>query len=73
MCKILIEAGCDLSHQDSAHRMAAHYAKKYGKNETFQYLSNQYQNLKDQKKIQVDSKQESNIDDRVAAKKPKKR
>lgn len=35
MSKILIEAGCDLAHQDSAHKMANHYAKKYGKNEVY--------------------------------------
>jgi ankyrin repeat protein len=32
MCKMLIEAGCDISHQDSSHKMAGHYAKRYGKN-----------------------------------------
>jgi hypothetical protein len=57
MCKILIEAGCDLSHQDSAHKMANHYSKKYGKNEVFEYITNEYQSLKDQKKIQTDSRQ----------------
>ena len=60
MCKILIEAGCDLSHQDTSHKMASHYAKKYTKNEVFDYLSNEYQTLKDQKKIMSDSRQESN-------------
>ena len=35
MCKILIDSGCDLSHQDSMNRMASHYAKKFGKNEVF--------------------------------------
>ncbi len=62
MCKIIIEAGGDLSIQDTMHKMASHYAKKYGKNEVYQYLSNEYQHLKDQKKIQTDSKQESNIE-----------
>ena len=46
-----------MSHQDTAHKMASHYAKKYGKNEVFEYLANEYQNLKDQKKIQTDSRQ----------------
>lgn len=73
MCKILIEAGCDLSLQDSAHRMASHYAKKYAKNEVFQYLTNELQNLKDQRKIQTDSRQESNIDEKGPIKKSKKR
>jgi hypothetical protein len=40
MCKILIEIGCDLSHQDTNHKFAGHYAKKYGKNEVFEYLTN---------------------------------
>lgn len=40
--------------------MASHYAKKYSKNEVFEYLSNEYQTLKDQKKIMSDSRQESN-------------
>ena len=53
--------------------MASHYGKKYGKNEVFDYLANEYQNLKDQKKIQNDSKQESNVEDRGAIKKPKRR
>ncbi|CAM6001199.1 unnamed protein product [Sphagnum balticum] len=73
MCKILIEAGCDLSVNDSAHKMAYHYAKKYGKNEVFDYLSLEYQNLKDQKKILGDSRQESNNDDKVQHRGKKKR
>lgn len=73
MCKILIEAGCDLSHNDSSHKMASHYAKKYGKNEVFDYLSGEYQTLKDQKKIATDSRQESNPEDKAVAKPKKKR
>lgn len=73
MCKILIEAGCDLSVNDSAHKMAAHYAKKYSKNEVFDYLSQEYQNLKDQKKILGESRQESNNDDKVPNRGKKKR
>ena len=73
MCKVLIEAGCDLSHQDTSHKMASHYAKKYTKNEVFEYLSNEYQTLKDQKKIQSDSRQESNPEEKVATKPKKKR
>ena len=42
MCKILIDAGCDLSHQDSFHKLASHYAKKNQKNEVFDYLSTEY-------------------------------
>lgn len=73
MCKVLIEAGCDLSHQDTSHKMASHYAKKYTKNEVFEYLSNEYQTLKDQKKIQSDSRQESNPEEKVVTKPKKKR
>ena len=37
-------------------------------------MNNEYQNLKDQKKILTDSRQESNIvDDRLGAKKPRKK
>jgi hypothetical protein len=36
-------------------------------------LANEYQNLKDQKKIQTDSRQESNIEERGIIKKSKKR
>ena len=72
MCKILIEAGCDLSHQDSTNKAAHHYAKKFSKNQVFDYLTNEYQSLKDQKKIQTDSRQESNIEDKTT-KKVKKR
>lgn len=53
--------------------MASHYAKKYGKNEVFEYLANEYQSLKDQKKIQSDSRQESNPEEKVVAKTKKKR
>jgi hypothetical protein len=53
--------------------MAAHYAKKYGKNEVFEYISQEYQNLKDQKKIQGDSRQESNNDEKVHGRGKKKR
>lgn len=72
MCRILVESGCDLSHLDSSHKMASHYAKKYGKNEVFDYLTAEYQNLKDQKKIQTESHQESNIEDRGLIKKKKR-
>ena len=40
MCKILIEAGCDIIHMDSNNKTAAHYAKKYNNNEVCEYLSN---------------------------------
>ncbi len=74
MCKMLIEAGCDLSHQDTSHKLASHYAKKYSKNEVFQYLSNEYQSLKDQKKIMTNSQQEnSNPEEKVVTKPKKKR
>ena len=33
MCKILMEAGCDLTVQDTANKPAHHYAKKNGKTE----------------------------------------
>jgi ankyrin repeat protein len=32
MCKILVEAGSDITILDSNHKTAAHYAKKYNKN-----------------------------------------
>lgn len=72
MCKILIEAGCDVSHQDTSHKIASHYAKKYGKNETSDYLTAEYQNLKDQKKILGDSRQESNTEDKLIKNKKKR-
>lgn len=39
MCKILIEAGCNLAQQDSSHKMANHYAKKYSKSDVYDYLT----------------------------------
>ena len=39
MCKILVEAGCDILHADSTNKTAAHYAKKYNNNEVHEYLS----------------------------------
>ncbi len=72
MCKILIEAGSDLGHQDTSHKTAHHYSKKSGKNEVLEYLAAEYQSLKDQKKIQNDSRQESNVEERQV-KKAKKR
>lgn len=51
MCKHLIEAGCDVSHQDSSHKTAAFYAKKNGKNEVVDYLTAELQKLKEQKKF----------------------
>ncbi len=56
MCKILIEAGCDIIHQDSNNKTAAHYAKKYNNNEVCEYLSNELQNVKEQRKLVGDSK-----------------
>jgi hypothetical protein len=72
MCKILIEAGSDLAHQDSSHKTAHHYSKKSQKPELIEYLTSEYQNLKDQRKILTDSRQESNVEER-ATKKAKKR
>lgn len=46
MCKILIEAGCDVLHVDSTNKNAAHYAKKFNNNEVYDYLSNEIQNMK---------------------------
>ena len=51
MCKILVENGCDLTIMDTNNKMAAHLAKKQNHLEVYQYLNNEYQNLKDQKKI----------------------
>lgn len=62
MCKILVEAGCDIAHIDTANKMASHYAKKYTKNDTFDYLTSEFQNLKDQKRITGDCKLESNAE-----------
>ena len=73
MCKILIDAGCDLAHQDLTHKMASHYAKKSNKNEVYDYLSNEYQTLKDQKKIMTDSRQESVPEEKAIQKSKKKR
>lgn len=60
MCKALIDHGCDVTHQDSSHKTAAFYAKKFGKNEVYDYLANELQKVKEQKKVamvvQVESK-----------------
>ena len=72
MCKILIEAGCDLMIQDSLHKSAHHYAKKNNKTEVTEYLFNEYQALKELRKVQTDSRQDSNVEERVT-KKNKKR
>ena len=72
MCKILIDAGCELNITDSAHKMATHYAKKYGKTETFQYLSSQYQKLKEQKIFVSESRQESANEEKPQKAKRKK-
>jgi len=68
MCKILIEAGCDLALQDTLHKTAHHYAKRNGKTDVADYLFNEYQTLKEQRKIQTDSRQESNIEERTTKK-----
>lgn len=51
MCKILVENGCDLTILDTANKMAYHQAKKHNHMEVAEYLNNEYQNLKEQKKI----------------------
>jgi ankyrin repeat protein len=56
MCKLLIEAGCDISHQDSSHKTAAFYAKKFGKNEVYEYLTNELQKIKSVESSTVKSK-----------------
>jgi ankyrin repeat protein len=71
MCKILIEAGCDLAQQDTSHKLASHYAKKYSKNDVFEYLSNEYQMVKDQRKFS-ESRQDSNPEEKVLPKQKKK-
>lgn len=73
MCKALVEAGCNVAHQDASHKMASHYAKKFGNNETYEYLSFELQNIKDAKKVPVESKQESNNEDQQKLVKRKKR
>lgn len=40
MCKILLEAGCDLTIQDTLHKSAHHYAKKNQKTDVTDYLFN---------------------------------
>lgn len=39
MCKILIEAGCDLTYQDASNKNLQHYAKKSGKTDVVEYLA----------------------------------
>ena len=57
MCKILLEARCDLTIQDNLHKSAHHYAKKNGKTDVADYLFNEYQILKEQRKgLQTDSR-----------------
>lgn len=74
MCKILIEAGCDVLHMDSNNKTAAHYAKKYNNNDVSEYLSNQLQNIKEQRKMVGDSKGfQSNQPEEKNQKKTKKR
>ena len=74
MCKILIEAGCDIIHMDSNNKTAAHYAKKVNHNEVCEYLSNELQNVKEQRKMVGDSKGfESNPLEEKNLKKAKKR
>jgi hypothetical protein len=73
MCKIMIEAGCDLTLQDTLHKTAHHYAKRNGKTEVADYLFNEYQTLKEQRKIQTDSRQESNVEERTTKKSKAKR
>lgn len=46
MCKLLIQSGCDVSHQDNTHKTAAHYAKKNGKNDVYEYLNSELQKIK---------------------------
>lgn len=73
MCKILIEAGCDISHQDLNHKNASHYAKRYNSsNDVYDYLSNELQNMKDNKRIGESKGLESNQEDKNP-KKNKKR
>lgn len=73
MCKILIEAGCDISHQDLNHKNASHYAKRYGNNEVHDYLSNELQNVKENKKILGESKGAESNQEEKNTKKSKKR
>ena len=46
MCKLLIERGANVLHQDTTHKTAASYAKKYEKNDVYEYLNNEVQKLK---------------------------
>jgi len=53
MCKILIDNGCDMTHQDNSQKTASHFAKKNGKMEVYEYLNSEYQKLKEQKKVVI--------------------
>ena len=46
MCKLLIERGANVLHQDTSHKTAASYAKKFEKNDVYEYLNNEAQKLK---------------------------
>lgn len=56
MCKILVEAGCDVLHIDTTNKNAMHYAKRYNNNDVHEYLFNLAQNVKEQRKTGGDSK-----------------
>lgn len=62
MCKVLVESGCDLSIQDSSGKMASHMARKHNRQEVFEYLTAEYQILKDQKKLSLDGDSHQNLD-----------
>ncbi len=66
MCKVLIDAGADALMQDNLHKTPTHYAKKFQNNEVVEYLTA----LKEVKRVS-DSRQDSNMEDKVA--RPKKR
>lgn len=62
MCKVLVESGCDLTIQDASGKMASHMARKHNKQEVFDYLTAQYQILKDQKKISLEGESHQNLE-----------
>lgn len=73
MCKVLVESGCDLTITDTAGKMASHMARKHNKQEVFDYLSAEYQILKDQRKISLEGESQHNNMDKSGKNHKKKK
>jgi hypothetical protein len=56
MCKLLVENGCDISIQDSAHKTAIHYAKTGSKAEVVDYLTSQLYKNRDKRRANTEAK-----------------